>query len=107
MIGARRGVAPTISEDLFRDVILVVMTVVPVVVFLRDLLDRVMWVREAQNIEDMVRRLLRETLVMLLYLIVLCLYLWLTWWILTMPLSEIKGRGSGPAVTLEGTAHHL
>ncbi len=68
------------------------MTVVPVVVFLRDLLDRVMWVREAQNIEDMVRRLLRETLVMLLYLIVLCLYLWLTWWILTMPLSEIKGR---------------
>ncbi len=92
MIGARRGVAPTISEDLFRDVILVVMTVVPVVVFLRDLLDRVMWVREAQNIEDMVRRLLRETLVMLLYLIVLCLYLWLTWWILTMPLSEIKGR---------------
>ncbi len=68
------------------------MTVVPVVVFLRDLLDRVMWVREAQNIEDMVRRLLRETLVMLLYLIALYLYLWLTWWILTMPLSEMKGR---------------
>ena len=92
MFGARRGVAPTISEDLFRDVILVVMTVVPVGVFLQDLRDRVMWVREAQNIKDMVRRLLRDTLVMLLYLIALCLYLWLSWWILTMPLSEIKGR---------------
>ena len=68
------------------------MTVVPVVVFLHDLRDRFMWVREAQNIKDMVRRLLRETLVMLLYLIALCLYLWLTWWILTMPLSEMKGR---------------
>ncbi len=68
------------------------MTVVPVVVFLQDLRDRVIWVREAENIKDMLRRLLRETLVMLLYLIVLCLYLWLTWWILTMPLSEIKGR---------------
>ena len=68
------------------------MTVVPVVVFLQDLRDRFMWVREAQNIKDMVRRLLRETLVMLLYLIALCLYLWLSWWILTMPLSEMKGR---------------
>ncbi len=68
------------------------MTVVPVVVFLQDLRDRVIWVREAQNTQDMLRRLLRETLVMLLYLIALCLYLWLTWWILTMPLSEIKGR---------------
>ena len=68
------------------------MIVVPVVVFLHDLRDRFMWVREAQNIKDMVRRLLRETLVMLLYLIALCLYLWLTWWILTMPLSEMKGR---------------
>jgi hypothetical protein len=92
LFGARRGVAPTISEDLFRDVILVVMTVVPVVVFLWDLRERVIWVREAQNIKDMLRRLLRETLVMLLYLIALCLYLWLTWWILTMPLSEMKGR---------------
>jgi hypothetical protein len=89
---ARTEVAPTISEDLFRDVVLVVMTVVPVVVFLQDLRDRVIWVREAQNTQDMLRRLLRETLVMLLYLIALCLYLWLTWWILTMPLSEIKGR---------------
>ncbi len=68
------------------------MTVVPVVVFLQDVRDRVIWVREAQNIKDMLRRLLRETLVMLLYLIALCLYLWLTWWILTMPLSEMKGR---------------
>jgi hypothetical protein len=68
------------------------MTVVPVVVFLQDLRDRVIWVREAQNIKDMLRRLLRETLVMLLYLIALCLYLWLSWWILTMPLSEMKGR---------------
>jgi hypothetical protein len=92
LFGARRGVAQTISEDLFRDVILVVMTVVPVVVFLQDLRDRVIWVREAQNIKDTLRRLLRETLVMLLYLIALCLYLWLTWWILTMPLSEMKGR---------------
>jgi hypothetical protein len=91
LIGARRGVAPTISEDLFRDVILVVMTVVPVV-FLQDLRDRVMWVREAQNIKVMVRRFLQETLVMLLYLIALCLYLWLSWWILTMPLSEMKGK---------------
>ena len=92
MFGARRRVAPTISEDLFRDVILVVMTVVPVAVFLQDLRDRVIWVREAENNKDMVRRLLRETLVMLLYLIALCLYLWLAWWILTMPLSEMKGR---------------
>jgi hypothetical protein len=74
------------------DVILVVMLVVPVVVFLQDLRDRVIWVREAENIKDMVRRLLRETLVMLLYLIALCLYLWLIWWILTMPLSEMRGR---------------
>jgi hypothetical protein len=74
------------------DVILVVMLVVPMVVFLQDLRDRVIWVREAENIKDMVRRLLRETLVMLLYLIALCLYLWLIWWILTMPLSEMRGR---------------
>jgi hypothetical protein len=80
------------SEALFRDILLVVMSVVPVVVFLQDLRDRVKWVQEAENIKDMVRRLLRETFVMLLYLIVLCLYLWLTWWILTMPLSEMKGR---------------
>jgi hypothetical protein len=80
------------SEALFRDIMLVVMSVVPVVVFLQDLRDRVKWVQEAENIKDMVRRLLRETFVMLLYLIVLCLYLWLTWWILTMPLSEMKGR---------------
>jgi hypothetical protein len=66
------------------------MVLVPVPVFLKDLRDRVAWVRETENGNEMLRRSLRETIVMLLYLIALCLYLSLAWWILSQPLSEMK-----------------
>ncbi len=77
-------------DHLLRDVILVSMVVVPLLGFLHELRDRVAWIREAENGKDAVRRLLRATMVMLLYLITLCLYLALTWWILSQPLSEMK-----------------
>jgi hypothetical protein len=77
-------------DHLVRDVILVSMLVVPLLGFLRELRDRVAWIREAENGKDAVRRLLRTTIVMLLYLITLCLYLSLTWWILSQPLEEMR-----------------
>ena len=77
-------------DYLLRDVIAVTMVLVPVLVFLKDLRDRVAWVREAENGKEMLRRSLRQTVVMLLYLIALCLYLGLTWWILSLPLSEMR-----------------
>lgn len=55
----------------------------PVLGFLESLRDRIIWVREAENIKDMIQRLLRATLAMLLYLVVLCLFLWLVWWIVS------------------------
>ncbi len=77
-------------DHLLLDIVTASMVVVPLLVFLRDLRDRAMWVREADNAKEMVRRLVRETIVMLLYLIALCLYLALTWWILSQPLSEMR-----------------
>jgi hypothetical protein len=77
-------------DSLWLNIVAASMVVVPLFVFLQDLRDRAMWVREADNAKEMVRRLVRETIVMLLYLIALCLYLALTWWILSQPLSDMK-----------------
>jgi hypothetical protein len=77
-------------DHLLRDVIAVTMVVVPLLGLLREPRDRVVWIREAENGKDAVRRLLRATIVMLLYLIAFCLYLSLTWWILSQPLEEMR-----------------
>ena len=80
----------SVSVDLVRDVTLVLITVAVVLSFLQELRDRALWVREAENAKETLRRLLRSTIVLLLYLIFLCLFLSLTWWILTQPISEMK-----------------
>jgi formate hydrogenlyase subunit 3/multisubunit Na+/H+ antiporter MnhD subunit len=80
----------SVSVDLVRDVTLVLITVAVVLSFLQELRDRAIWVREAENAKETLRRLLRSTIVLLLYLIFLCLFLSLTWWILTQPISEMK-----------------
>jgi quinol-cytochrome oxidoreductase complex cytochrome b subunit len=80
----------SVSVDLVRDVILVLIIVAVVLSFLQELRDRALWVREAENGKETLRRLLRSTIVLLLYLIFLCLFLSLTWWILSQPLSEMK-----------------
>jgi hypothetical protein len=80
----------SVSVDLVRDVILVLIVVAVVLSFLQELRDRAMWVREAENGKETLRRLLRSTIVLVLYLIFLCLFLSLTWWILSQPLSEMK-----------------
>jgi uncharacterized membrane protein len=80
----------SVSVDLVRDVILVLIVVAVVLSFLQELRDRALWVREAENGKETLRRLLRSTIVLLLYLIFLCLFLSLTWWILSQPLSEMK-----------------
>ena len=80
----------SVSVDLMRDVILVLIVVAVVLSFLQELRYRAIWVREAQNAKETLRRLLRSTIVLLLYLIFLCLFLSLTWWILSQPISEMK-----------------
>jgi glucose uptake protein GlcU len=80
----------SVSVDLVRDVILVLIVVAVVLSFLQELRDRAMWVREAENAKETLRRLLRSTIVLLLYLIFLCLFLSLTWWILSQPISQMK-----------------
>ena len=80
----------SVSVDLVRDVILVLIVVAVVLSLLQELRDRAIWVREAENAKETLRRLLRSTIVLLLYLIFLCLFLSLTWWILTQPISEMK-----------------
>ena len=57
--------------SLLLNIVAASMVVVPLFVFLLDLRDRAMWVREADNAKEMFRRLVRETIVMLLYLIAL------------------------------------
>ena len=80
----------SVSVDLVRDVVLVLIVVAVVLSFLQELRDRAMWVREAENAKETLRRLLRSTIVLLLYLVFLCLFLSLTWWILSQPISEMK-----------------
>ncbi len=80
----------SVSVDLVRDVVLVLIVVAVVLSFLQQLRDRAMWVREAENAKETLRRLLRSTIVLLLYLVFLCLFLSLTWWILSQPISEMK-----------------
>jgi formate hydrogenlyase subunit 3/multisubunit Na+/H+ antiporter MnhD subunit len=80
----------SVSVDLMRDIILVLIVLAVVISFLQELRYRAIWVREAQNVKETLRRLLRSTIVLLLYLIFLCLFLSLTWWILAQPISEMK-----------------
>ena len=77
-------------DHLLRDLIAETMVVVPLLGFLQELRDRVVWIREPENGKDAVRWLLRATIMMLLYLIALCLYLSLTWWILSHPIEEMR-----------------
>jgi hypothetical protein len=61
------------------DISIALFGVVPVLMFLRSLRERVLWIQEAEGVKDMVRRVLRATLVTLLHLVALYFYYRLLW----------------------------
>jgi len=75
-------------EDLWWDVTIVLVALLPVLGFLESMRDRIRWLRDSENVKIMIQRLPRATLATLLYLAALCLFLRLVWWIFSQPVGS-------------------